>query len=393
MQHRISLDDCIGKLQPRSDTIAAWRGPQAVLARLIFRGTTVREYRSIQYLRGLAATLVVIFHVGAPLQRLGVATAWPNGLSGGVDIFFIISGFVMWMTTRARPIGPLAFWWKRFVRIAPLYWVVTSVMLAILLIAPTLLRTSVFNLHHVIASYAFFPVENPGKPAMEPLLFPGWTLEYEMFFYLIFGLFLLTQPRMRLWGTVAVLVTLVVLGWVLAPPRLSVAGFYTADIILEFGYGLLLGAATFHFGEDRLAPPALGIALFLLGTVLLVLMPDSTLPRGFTYGLPALAVVVGLVAVEGSRGLPDLKLAHALGNASYSIYLSQLISMAAFLTVWRVLHLDRLPAAPLLFTIGDVLAALIAGWLCYRLVERPLTRLVGGSLRRRMPETIAAPTD
>ena len=364
----------------------------------------MKEYRSIQYLRGLAATMVVIYHLAQPLGRMGYTGDWPTGLSGGVDIFFVISGFVMWMTTRTRAIGPVEFWRKRIVRIVPLYWLITTFMLAVLLVAPSAMQTSVFSLRHVVASYLFWPALNPGKPAMEPLVFAGWTLNYEMFFYLIFGLFLLARPAARLWGTVAVLALLVAAGAAFAVPRLSVAGFYTHDIVLEFAFGLLLGEATLRLGAGRLTPALskstlAACAWLLLGVSLAAVLSlyaiFPTIPWSIAFGLPATAVVAGGLLLEECGLVREWAVPHLLGNASYSIYLTQLISMAAVFAGWRKLHLDRLPLALPLFGVVDVAAALVVGILCYRLVERPLTRLFHGNTRRRMPDVeggvLAAP--
>lgn len=349
-----------------------------------------REFWSIQYLRGLAATMVVIYHLGQPLARMGYSAGWPSGLSAGVDIFFVISGFVMWVTTRARPLSPSQFYIKRLVRIVPLYWIMTSVMLAILLIAPSVMQTSVFQLRHVVASYLFFPVQNPGKEAMEPLLFAGWTLNYEMLFYAIFGIFLVARPMVRLWGTIAVLVGLVAIGSLAGVPKLSAFGFYTSDILLEFAAGMLIGELTLRRDGTAVSgiPMALALSLLVGGLAVLLWNPIPTeFTRAVCFGLASVAIVVGALAIELRGRLPAWRLARLIGDASYSIYLSQLMTMAAFFFVWKRLHLTALPGATLLFSILDVLVAVTGGIACYFLVERPLIAL----FRRRRPAPISAP--
>jgi peptidoglycan/LPS O-acetylase OafA/YrhL len=353
-------------------------------------GVETREFWSIQYLRGLAATMVVIYHLGQPLARMGYSGGWPAGLSAGVDIFFVISGFVMWVTTRARPLSPLQFYRKRIVRIVPLYWIMTSVMLAILLAAPSVMQTSVFQFRHVVASYFFFPVKNPGKEAMEPLLFAGWTLNYEMLFYAIFGLFLMARPTVRLWGTLAVLVGLVALGSLAGATKLSAFGFYTSDILLEFAAGMLIGELTLHRNGAIVSsiPLALALSLFVVGLAILLWSPiPPELTRAVCYGLASAAIVLGALAIELRGKLPQLRLARLVGDASYSIYLSQLMTMAAFFFAWKRLRLTALPGATLLFSILDVLVALTGGIACYFLIERPLISL----FRRRRAAPVTVP--
>src|SRR5262245_49156587 len=133
------------------------------------------EYVGIQYLRGIAATMVVLYHLRVPLERLGYGGAWPEWLASGVDIFFVVSGFIMWVTTfRAAP-SPGTFYYKRIVRIVPLYWLLTSVIVMALLIVPSSVSSGRFELDHVITSYLFVPAIHPVTGKYEPVLIAGWT--------------------------------------------------------------------------------------------------------------------------------------------------------------------------------------------------------------------------
>ncbi|MFD1107080.1 acyltransferase family protein [Sphingobium olei] len=343
------------------------------------------SYSSIQYLRGAAALLVVIFHLEAPLEQMGYGGAWPIGLSAGVDIFFVISGFVMWTSTIGRPATPAQFYRKRLIRIVPLYWLLTSVMVALLLAMPSAFNTSVFSAPHVVASYLFVPMPHPVKPSMEPLLFPGWTLNYEMFFYLIFGLFLLVRPAVRMAGTVAVLTLLVVAGLILRPPVLSLAGFYTSPILLEFAAGLALGALVSRRTAAHLLPAPLALVCVLGGVIVLLTDPVPTNFWLLRFGLAAIAIVAGAIALEGRGWVGQWTLPRILGDASYSIYLTQLISMAAFRFLWFRAGIGGFPGDMILYAMLDVTTAIMGGIVCYHLVEKPLLRLFtrrGGRLAK-----------
>ena len=117
----------------------------------------------------------------------------------GVDIFFVISGFIMWVTTHDRPTTPLRFMTNRIVRIVPLYWLITLAVAAMAFAVPSLFRGVVLTPEHVIKSLLFIPHYYPGMPTrVWPLLLPGWTLNYEMVFYLVFAIALLLPRRLMI---------------------------------------------------------------------------------------------------------------------------------------------------------------------------------------------------
>ena len=93
---------------------------------------------SLQYLRGIAALLVVAFHAAEYLAR---ASGRPAGFPftagvSGVDVFFVISGFVITWSSAGRAMSPADFLWRRAVRIVPLYWFLTFIVTSIALLQP-----------------------------------------------------------------------------------------------------------------------------------------------------------------------------------------------------------------------------------------------------------------
>ena len=137
------------------------------------------ELVSVQYLRGTASLFVVGWHAAGEVGLGG----WPV-LQGGIEIFFLISGFVIWTITADRPPSPGAFLARRLARIAPFYWVVTTLVVLLLLAAPGWFQTLRLEPVHVLASYLFLPWMNPTPGVgIRPLVIPGWTLNYEIMFY------------------------------------------------------------------------------------------------------------------------------------------------------------------------------------------------------------------
>ena len=150
-----------------------------------FTTNTPREpLLGLQILRFVAAMAVVLFHMGSDYQiRFGLdANPFAYG-AFGVDIFFVLSGFIIAMTTDPSR-GAWYFYRKRLIRIVPIYWLLTFGVVAIGIAAPTLLNSTEVSFEAVIKSLLFIAYERPSGE-LQPLLFLGWTLNYEMFFYLI----------------------------------------------------------------------------------------------------------------------------------------------------------------------------------------------------------------
>jgi len=349
---------------------------------------------SIQYLRAVAALMVVAFHLLPQLLRMGYDGYRPYWLAGGVDVFFVISGFIMWLTTAGRPVSTGGFYLKRIVRIVPLYWLLTSVAVAVLMAAPQLLQSTVYDPWHVVASYLFVPAMRPGAQEITPVLHPGWTLNYEMFFYLLFGLALRLPERARLPAMAAALGALAGLGWLLAPalpPDGNVyLAFYTGDILLEFLAGMWL--ATLYL-SGRSAPRGLGWALLAAGFALMVALPELLPGRSrlLVMGLPAIVIVLGALVLECRGGVPRLRLPLLLGDASYSLYLSHPMVLSAAGQAWRRLGAAGLPGGLVLFCLAGLAIAVVAGLATYRLVEQPATSWLRRRLGRARPRPTTAP--
>jgi exopolysaccharide production protein ExoZ len=209
-------------LKPRS---SAEVGSDAVL---ISAGSSV-EVRSIQFLRGVAALGVLGFHAASRAGgSFGVGAA-------GVDIFFVISGFIMWVVTSRRTPKPGQFLARRAERIVPLYWLVTLATATAAILAPSAFPAMRPTASHVVQSLFFIPHRDP-TGLIAPLIVPGWTLNYEIFFYLLFAGSLMAPARLRVWlvsGVLAALVALRPLGDITN----SAWATYTDPILLEFAAG------------------------------------------------------------------------------------------------------------------------------------------------------------
>ncbi|HYG27211.1 MAG TPA: acyltransferase [Caulobacteraceae bacterium] len=319
---------------------------------------------SVQYLRAFAALAVVAFHA-CQWSRIPFDIG-----SAGVDVFFVISGFIMWRTTSGGEVRPLAFLKKRAIRIAPLYWTVTIGLIVCAMIWPDQIRDVEPTPWHVFASLAFIQHLNPqGVPF--PILPVGWTLNYEAVFYLLFAGSLLVPKGRRAMVLTLLLAGVTFFGFLHPPSYIMLAN----PLLLEFAAGMWLA----RFMEEGMTPGRhAGWMLFVGGLSAFVLMQlmgvEWDLWRPLFWGLPAFMMVAGLVAVEQSGGLRELPWLRSLGDASYAIYLVHTLAMGAFAVhsgLW-----DTPVFAPLAFVIG-----VLSGWLVWKLFEAPVLRLLRGELR------------
>ena len=350
-------------------------------------GPTARRptFRLIQLLRALAALMVVVHHATIMLSqrnRLPIPN-WLNG-SSGVDLFFVISGFVMTISSApllSAPHPARTFLARRLERVVPMYWLVTTVKIAVLLLVPALGLNALGSMSHVLGSYLFIPSYNP-EQAIEPVVVVGWTLNYEMAFYVLFAAALALRLK-PLRVLAPPLLVFGLWGLVHAPRGPVWVEFYQNTLLLEFLFGVLLGLALPRV--LRLPWPA-GLVLVAggLGALLFWRDPGVSNARGLEWGLPALAVVAGALTLESRWGARSPRWLLELGDASYSIYLIHTFALPA---VGLLLSRLRHPWAGeiAMSVIVAVVLSTAAGELTYRLVELPMTRWFKGRRRTSVP--------
>lgn len=340
-------------------------------------------FLTVQALRAVAALMVVVFHSlevwGDRIDAHAPFVDWENG-AAGVDIFFVISGFVMIVAARRlvdMPEGWLTFLRHRVVRIVPLYWLLTSLKVAAVLLLPWLAMRTSMDFGFIAGSYLFLPViDQAGN--FRPLIPMGWTLTYEMLFYAIFAAALaLRIDVLRVivpgLGVIALLGLLRDASW----PSWTIL---FSTIVLEFIFGVMLAKATLK--GFRLSPRAalLTLAIGVIGVLALPMISANM--RVVMWGIPAFGVVAGAVSLEPivARRLPRWLL--SLGDASYSIYLSH-----GFLIPVMVLIIGRtLPiniATQFVAISLCLFGSAALGWLLYGWVEHPMLK----AIRRRKRST------
>lgn len=347
---------------------------------------------SLQYARALAAIAVVVAHLGQfpVFNPLGLP---PFG-GFGVDLFFVISGFIMWTTAAGQP--PNRFVLRRLIRIVPMYWAATTLLVAIAIAAPRLAPDIVVDAGSLLGSYLFVPYAD-ARGVVAPLLQQGWTLNLEMGFYAVFALGLcLPARRLRFWAVALVMALLALLG-LLHRPHGPLAYAYTDPRLLEFCLGMGLAAMR------RRLPRAIGAGAgaLLLGAVGLLLgdVVAPSIEPGLLRGLPAALFVLGLLIIEPGLARRPFKPGMAIGDASYSLFLLHPFILKAVALAAGAIETGLGWPAPALIGGGAALLALGVAigvaLACYRFIERPVTTALGARIpgaRLRAPFQPAAIT-
>ena len=349
---------------------------------------------AIQILRAIAAIAVSIGHaqafIGIPMERQGHVFGWNFLLpwGAGVDLFFVISGFIMVYSSErlfAAPGGAKVFAWRRLSRIVPLYWCA----MALLLIKMAVLQKPMPDAASVVTSFFFIPWDTQGTGVPRPIYDLGWTLNYEMFFYTVFALCIWLRREVAV-ALVSLCLSALVLFGLMFPQHNPQLFFWAQPIVLEFVFGMGLALLVRHAftlpALIRYALIALGAAAFFhdfLNTVAqprLWLTPNDFL-RVVGWGIPAAMIVGGCVLKKSERLGNNVFVGSGklLGDASYALYLCHPIVMSAFAMVWFASGIDAKAPAYLGVAVSIVLA-IVASILVYRWFELPLTRF----LQRRM---------
>jgi len=320
-----------------------------------------KEVITIQVLRALAAVFVILRHVDRNHLAFGAM---------GVDIFFVISGFVMILSTgrlRGQPHAARTFLRRRIVRIVPMYWLFTSIQ-AVRDIA----TGPHVTFKEVLLSFFFIPYRM-GQPIGSiyfPVISVGWTLNYEAFFYLCFALCLLFRKSVFWLAPIFVALTI----WGLSHPEPSLGALSILNYrLLIFVAGMVI--ATLY--KRRQLLPAIPAALLLLLSIgaVTVWHHDSYWPHMVVWAPAAIVGIYALLSFEPLVARHTPRFVQLLGDASYSIYLSHLVLTFAFLHAIEN-HLPPLHGAlsNIAFGVVAIALSLSVGVAVHMLIERPLMR-------------------
>lgn len=319
-------------------------------------GTVTIRLTNIQVLRAFAAINVVIFHSieaainhDYPLYFFELISKW-GGI--GVDLFFVISGFIMIYTQNIQNRSPLNFYKNRLIRIAPTYWLLTLVLMCLFLLLPNAFRNMDLSLSSLIPSLLFISGLN-GDPL--PILYVGWSIEYEMLFYTLFAisLFFKTINKAILFTTISLLIAVLV--------------FNANTIFIEFIFGMLIGwfyiSTTFTLKYNKLF-----LIFAIIIFILTILLKNSPIERILIYGIPSSILLFATLYVK--QIAPNFF--SKIGDASYSIYLIQVFTIPVCFRIFDKINIAYKSDFSIILA---TIITTVLGLLFYQIIEMNIIKI------------------
>ena len=363
---------------------------------------------NIQILRAVAALAVVFYHDGIESTAICVATGKPCVYdftlgTFGVPLFFMISGFIMVMTSWnsfAQAGAPLQFMRRRLTRIVPLYWLVTTIAVVGALVVPSMLNVPVDDPIYIAASYLFWPMARVNG-LIRPIANLGWTLNLEMMFYAVFTFALLFNRKSGLALAMAFLTgaTLLQMTGIFAPGGLlpsTPINFWADPIVLNFILGMLIAVLYKRDFRVNLTEARLLIAISAVGLLIInnihgtldAIPENHIINRGVLTLAVAFLFIAGALGPQVDVGKPLWRAGLLIGDASYSLYLVHPFFLRPISKIWGKVIGDHLPIWT--FSIVAIVLAVAVGLAVYMFVERPLTNYFARRSKRPVSNSEAS---
>jgi len=310
---------------------------------------------NIQYLRAVAAIATVAFHVIGTSYNYGYD--YPNFFNVeqwgkyGVDLFFVISGYIIVYIQDKSNKNISLFLKNRFLRIIPTYYFLTTFYISLLVFFPNLIKwSSNFELNStILESYLFYSTwfEN------FPIVYVGWSIEYEIYFYLIFSISILLKDLIKEYYLTLIIIIILFLI------------FDLQLFVLEFCLGIVIFIITKKYKINK----NISLLLFLSGIIIFVIdiKKLDELDRFFRYGIPSFLIILGSINLKEYK----FSFFRLLGDASYSIYLIQVFTISF---VFKILSFFSFKGYDFLFFSVNVIFTTIIGLIFYIIFEKKILK-------------------
>lgn len=344
----------------------------------------MNKWLFIQALRGVAVLGVVAFHLmSIEIKYSGGDLFLPDFLllgQSGVDLFFVISGFVMVSVTKGRFESNreiARFLWGRLTRIYPTYWFYFFLTGIIFVIRPNWVNSSQDHQADLFSSFLLLPGQ------YLPLVMVAWSLIHELWFYTVFALLLKFNekrliPFLFAWGMIVVMAN------AFATPADQSAG--VRIILHPYTLEFIIGAFVAIFVSGNLSQKFISrVSIKGFMALLVIALPcvyafnvlkDASIMRvtvmGTLYGL----VVFFLAILEREKKIFVPRFLQFIGDISYTVYLSHILILSAIGRVWMMVNPAQNSLVDNMIVCLIMLASVVSyGCIGYRLVEQPILRI------------------
>lgn len=337
---------------------------------------------SIQFLRGFAALMVVIHHTGGYIRRYYAPHLLLGDYFGigfaGVDLFFVISGFIIHFTSKKylnNPSKLKEYLTKRFVRVYPIYWIIISILFILSWLITNILHKNVFNTGYphtfnaYFQTYTLFPIHFAINPVT-------WTLSYEIFFYLMFALLIISK---KLW---------------VVPFGILIVSFYNIFIIKSgseltyfnfifsgFNFEFVLGCLIFQFYEKLKLSKALSLLLLSIAVGIILYLgyevsDIDSYQRILTFGLPSGIILLTLLNLEKQGAISFPKLFIMLGDSSYALYLIHFPMMLLMNKIPQMLGHQFTASQEINYSYFIIISIVITSFFVHKWIEKPIAKFI-----------------
>ncbi|MGC2234657.1 MAG: acyltransferase [Pyrinomonadaceae bacterium] len=330
-----------------------------------------RNINSLQALRGIAAVMVLLFHLTETLD-LTASINFLNGFfrfaNSGVEIFFVLSGFIIAYTAHhlisTKRVKEYIL--KRFIRVYPIYWIAITFFI-IPAVFFELNSSYVFSFYNLLSTYLLFPEH--------PMIYGvSWSLSHEVYYYLLFALLIISRKFIVVYFLIFAVVIFRVLGFVSFEHSAVFRLMFSQNVLLFF-----MGMTTFYIFHKKLFSPArsvciTGITICIPAFILYGQNFHDYIFASMFYGLTTSFLIFCLVNLEINH---DAKIPHPfilLGDASYVLYLIHLPILKSLIKLTSTFT----AAHSVIISLSILSSALIiyASIIIHKKVEKPLLRLL-----------------
>ena len=346
---------------------------------------------SIQFLRGFAALAVVIHHTGGYVKRYYEPTLlFKDSFSigfAGVDLFFVISGFIIHFTSKNylnNPSKLKEYLQKRFIRVYPIYWIITTILFVSSWLIVQILHKNIFSIGYpetiitYVQTYTLFPLHFAINPVT-------WTLSYEIFFYLCFALMIISK---RLWIIPALILAVSFYNiFINIPEIIEVQLSYFNFIFSGYNFEFMLGYLIYQFYEKIKLSNIISVILLIISISIIVFFgyeigDYDSYKRVLTFGLPSGIILLSLLNLEKNEAISFPKFSLTLGDASYALYLIHFPMMLLMNKLPQILGYNLTANQEVLYSYFIIISIIFTSIYVHKWIEMPVAKKLNGFLKK-----------